>query len=90
MEESIKNPEIIMLGGFAKNALIMTRFNIYGNDFGWGKPIAIRSGCANKFDGLLTVYPGVEEGGLDVEVCSSHRVLEDMGLNLEFMGCVTI
>ncbi|WCJ31240.1 HXXXD-type acyl-transferase family protein [Euphorbia peplus] len=93
LEESIKNPEIIRLGGFVRNALIMTsspRFNVYGNDFGWGKPIAVRSGSSNKFDGMLTLYPGMEEGSLDVEVCSSFQVLEAMALDSEFMNFVTI
>ncbi|ONK78120.1 uncharacterized protein A4U43_C02F14560 [Asparagus officinalis] len=26
------------------------RFNVYGNDFGWGRRIAVRSGSANKLD----------------------------------------
>ncbi|XXG58809.1 hypothetical protein AAC387_Pa04g1015 [Persea americana] len=33
------------------------RFDMYGNDFGWGRPVAVRSGYANKFDGKMTSYP---------------------------------
>ncbi|TVU39130.1 hypothetical protein EJB05_12535, partial [Eragrostis curvula] len=35
------------------------RFDVYGNDFGWGKPVAVRSGPANKLDGKTTVYQGM-------------------------------
>jgi hypothetical protein len=34
------------------------RFDVYGNDFGRGTPVAVRSGAGNKMDGVVTVYPG--------------------------------
>ncbi|KAL6610451.1 hypothetical protein ACP70R_040420 [Stipagrostis hirtigluma subsp. patula] len=43
------------------------RFDMYGCDFGWGKPLAVRSGRANKVDGKASLYPG-RDGGIDVEV----------------------
>lgn len=43
------------------------RFDMYGCDFGWGKPVAVRSGRANKFEGKVSLYPG-RDGGIDVEV----------------------
>nr|XP_010923110.1 uncharacterized acetyltransferase At3g50280 [Elaeis guineensis] len=37
------------------------RFPMYeGNDFGWGQPLALRSGRANKFDGKISAFPGRE------------------------------
>ncbi|WZZ12085.1 hypothetical protein YC2023_105174 [Brassica napus] len=30
-------------------------------DFGWGKPLAVRSGGANKFDGKISAFPGKEK-----------------------------
>ncbi|XP_068344090.1 uncharacterized acetyltransferase At3g50280-like [Pyrus communis] len=38
------------------------RFNVYGNDFGWGRPVAVRSGAANKMNGKIAVFPGAEDG----------------------------
>jgi hypothetical protein len=37
------------------------RFDVYGNDFGRGTPVAVRSGAGNKMDGVVTVYPGLCE-----------------------------
>ncbi|KAM3195481.1 hypothetical protein ACQJBY_071548 [Aegilops geniculata] len=45
------------------------RFDMYGCDFGWGRPVAARSGRANKFDGKTSLYPGREGGGsIDAEL----------------------
>jgi hypothetical protein len=45
------------------------RFDVYGCNFGWGKPLAVRSGSANKFDGNVWLFPGREGGGrFEVEV----------------------
>ncbi|CAN6381011.1 unnamed protein product [Urochloa humidicola] len=45
------------------------RFDVYGCDFGWGKPLAVRTGRANKFDGNVWLFPGREGGGsIEVEV----------------------
>ncbi|OMO58117.1 Transferase [Corchorus olitorius] len=64
------------------------RFNMYGNDFGWGKPIAVRSGSANKCDGKITLFCGAEEGSIDIEACLSPQTLEAMGNDEEFMDFV--
>ncbi|XVF61203.1 hypothetical protein PTKIN_Ptkin08bG0111200 [Pterospermum kingtungense] len=48
------SPTIVTMGSMTNSTMDTSgspRFNMYGNDFGWGKPIAIRSGSANKFDG---------------------------------------
>eukprot|EP00253_Pinus_taeda_P012589 PITA_12589 len=45
------------------------RFPMYDNDFGWGRPVRVRSGCANKLDGKVSLYPAREGGGsVDLEV----------------------
>jgi hypothetical protein len=45
------------------------RFDIYGCDFGWGKPLAARSGRANKFDDKASLYPGWDDGcGINAEL----------------------
>ncbi|WCJ31249.1 HXXXD-type acyl-transferase family protein [Euphorbia peplus] len=65
-------------------------FDVYGNDFGWEKPKAVRSGPANKCYCKLTVYQGLERGSMDIEVCHSAMVLEAMGNDSAFMDVVTI
>ncbi|KAM3270858.1 hypothetical protein P3S67_029060 [Capsicum chacoense] len=64
------------------------RYNIYGNDFGWGKPIGVRSGVANKSDGVITLYPSVEEGSVDIEVCLLPETLKALENDQEFMEAV--
>nr|XP_004289211.2 PREDICTED: uncharacterized acetyltransferase At3g50280-like [Fragaria vesca subsp. vesca] len=64
------------------------RFNVYGNDFGWGRPLAVRSGAANKNPGKLTVFPGAEEGSVDFQVCLLPGTLESIGDDAEFMEAV--
>ncbi|GLT70677.1 hypothetical protein SLA2020_427390 [Shorea laevis] len=93
LESWTRSPRLIMEGSFTKNALVTSsspQFNIYGNDFGWGKPIAVRSGKANKSGGKITVYRGVEEGSVDIEACLSPETLEALGNDEEFMAAVTI
>ncbi|XP_039117853.1 protein ENHANCED PSEUDOMONAS SUSCEPTIBILITY 1-like isoform X1 [Dioscorea cayenensis subsp. rotundata] len=65
------------------------RFDVYGNDFGWGKPIAVRSGGANKFDGKITVYPGPEKGSIALEICLLPHVLKRLMEDSEFMKMVS-
>lgn len=87
------SPELITMGGMTSNALITSSspwFDIYGNDFGWGSPVAVRSGPGNKHDGKITVFRGVEEGSIDIEACLSRMTLEAMANDEEFMGAVTI
>ncbi|XP_021722468.1 uncharacterized acetyltransferase At3g50280-like [Chenopodium quinoa] len=67
------------------------RFNIYGNEFaGLGKPIAVRSGYANKYDGKITVYPGFEgRGSVDAEISLSSAYMRALESNKEFMAVVS-
>ncbi|XP_058744183.1 uncharacterized acetyltransferase At3g50280-like [Vicia villosa] len=65
------------------------RFDVYGNDFGWGKPVGVRSGGADKREGKVNVFAGVEEGSMEIEVCLPYEILEAMGNDLEFMDVVS-
>lgn len=60
------------------------RFNVYGNDFGWENPIAVRCGPESKFDGKFTVFPGVEEGSTDLEACLLPETLLAMAEDTDF------
>ncbi|KAI4968686.1 hypothetical protein ZWY2020_046016 [Hordeum vulgare] len=72
------NPSFKPLAGrFPPEAVVVTgspRFDVYGNDFGCGRPVAVRSGGGNKMDGYVTVYEGRHDvgggrGGMELQVC---------------------
>lgn len=65
------------------------RHDVYGCDFGWGKPVAVRSGKAQKFNGLVVIFPEAESGGIDVEVCLPPEVLQSMEYDAEFTAAVS-
>ncbi|OVA15872.1 Transferase [Macleaya cordata] len=66
------------------------RFNMYGNDFGWGRPIAVRTGMSDKYDGITTLSPGPVEGSVDIEVCLPVEKLKAIEDDVEFMEAVTV
>ncbi|CAH9135483.1 unnamed protein product [Cuscuta epithymum] len=66
------------------------RFDMYGTDFGWGKPVAVRSGMANKSDGKVTLFAGPEEGSVDIELCILPKTLMGLCNDPEFLEYVTI
>ncbi|KAI9089289.1 hypothetical protein K1719_029568 [Acacia pycnantha] len=89
----VKNPRLLTEDGMAGNALVTSsspRFDVYGNDFGWGRPVAVRSGGGNKTYGKITVFAGAENGSIDVEVCLSYETLEAMAKDIEFMDAVSV
>ncbi|CAJ1861689.1 unnamed protein product [Sphenostylis stenocarpa] len=66
------------------------RFPMYDNDFGWGRPLAVRSGGANKFDGKMSAFPGRNGGGsVDLEVVLAPDSMEQLGSDPEFMFYVS-
>eukprot|EP01018_Ginkgo_biloba_P034340 Gb_21450 [translate_table: standard] len=73
------DPNCVMMGS-------SPRFPMYDNDFGWGKPVAVRSGWANKFDGKLSAYPGIEGGGsVDLEICLLPRFMNALEIDQQFL-----
>ncbi|CAL1403975.1 unnamed protein product [Linum trigynum] len=93
MESWIGNPKFLKMGELEEGMMLLgssPRYDVYGNDFGWGKPVAVRSGAGNKFDGKVTVYPGVEAGSMDVEICLLPETAERLGRDLEFMAAVGV
>ncbi|KAJ8772849.1 hypothetical protein K2173_028026 [Erythroxylum novogranatense] len=66
------------------------RFNKYGNEFGMGKALALRSGYAHKFSGKVSAYPGREGGGsIDLEVCLPPDTMTALEADEEFMSAVS-
>ncbi|KAI3881171.1 hypothetical protein MKX03_002345 [Papaver bracteatum] len=60
-------------------------FNMYGNDFGWGRQIAVKTGINGKYHGTTTVSPGPVEGSIDIEICLPIEVFKAMENDAEFM-----
>ncbi|CAL4960391.1 unnamed protein product [Urochloa decumbens] len=67
------------------------RFPMYeGNDFGWGRALAVRSGRANKFDGKMSAFPGrAGDGSVDIEVCLPPETMAALLRDAEFMQYVS-
>ncbi|XP_047979598.1 uncharacterized acetyltransferase At3g50280 [Salvia hispanica] len=88
-----RNPRLFPLGNFDGAMITMgssPRFPMYDNDFGWGRPLAVRSGRANKFDGKISAFPGAEEdGSVDLEVVLSPETMAAVENDLEIMQYVS-
>ncbi|XP_076924614.1 uncharacterized protein LOC143587111 [Bidens hawaiensis] len=88
-----RDPRCFPLGNFDGTMLTMgssPRFPMFDNDFGWGKPVAVRSGRANKFDGKISAFPGRADGGsVDLEVVLCPETMVELELDPEFMQYVS-
>ncbi|KAI3994534.1 hypothetical protein MKX01_028760 [Papaver californicum] len=89
-----KNPKISLLGPeYDQCTMLMggsPRFDAYGCDFGWGKPMAVRSGWTFKFNGNVWAYPGRDsKGSVDLEICLSPTDMSILECDEEFMNAVT-
>ncbi|XVF24047.1 hypothetical protein REPUB_Repub13aG0093000 [Reevesia pubescens] len=88
-----EDPKCFPLGNFDGASMTMgssPRFPMYDNDFGWGRPLAVRSGGANKFDGKISAFPGREgNGSVDLEVVLVPETMAGIESDLEFMQYVT-
>ncbi|XP_009625193.1 uncharacterized acetyltransferase At3g50280-like isoform X1 [Nicotiana tomentosiformis] len=93
-KEWVEKPVLFTKGSlFVANRLTISsspKFSVYSTDFGWGKAVAVRSGMANKGDGKVTLFPGAEEGSVDIEVCLLPETLLAMENDEEFMKAVTV
>ncbi|CAO2210365.1 unnamed protein product [Urochloa humidicola] len=95
LERWVRAPDFTYMGNLssAGTALVTgssPRFDVFGNDFGWGKPVAVRSGAGNKADGKATVFEGPEGGGsMSLEVCIAPDALARLVADEEFMGAVS-
>ncbi|CAM0913733.1 unnamed protein product [Alopecurus aequalis] len=96
LDRCIRVPDFEYIGWLSSGgAALMTgsspRFDVFGNDFGWGKPLAVRSGPGDKMDGKATVFEGPEQGGsMSLEVCIAPDVMNRLAADLEFMETVSI
>ncbi|KAJ6871313.1 hypothetical protein NC652_036857 [Populus alba x Populus x berolinensis] len=88
-----KEPRLFPLGNLDGASITMgssPRFPMYDNDFGWGRPLAVRSGRANKFDGKISAFPGRDgNGSVDLEVVLSPDTMTGLESDDEFMQYVS-
>ncbi|KAK9690969.1 hypothetical protein RND81_09G167300 [Saponaria officinalis] len=67
-----------------------TRFNMYGLEFGLGKPIAGRMGPGNRKDGKINLSQGREGGGsVDLEITLTEDVMTNFEADHDFMAFVS-
>ncbi|RAL41669.1 hypothetical protein DM860_008851 [Cuscuta australis] len=87
-----KSPNFVGEEGLPANVLAISsspRFDVYGTDFGWGRPVAVRSGGGNKHDGKTTLFAGREEGSVEIELCLHPNTLIRLRNDPEFLEYVT-
>ncbi|XP_057429008.1 uncharacterized acetyltransferase At3g50280-like [Lotus japonicus] len=94
VKQWLESPVVYQLGlHFEPYSVTMSsspRFNMYGNEFGMGKAVAVLSGYANKFDGNVTGYEGCEGGGsIDLALTISPGAMRALELDEEFMQAVS-
>ncbi|XP_004291090.1 PREDICTED: uncharacterized acetyltransferase At3g50280-like [Fragaria vesca subsp. vesca] len=90
----LKSPAVYQLSRtFDPHSIMMgsgPRFDMYGNEFGMGKAVALRSGYANKFIGKVTSYSGREAGSIDLEVCLPPAAMRALESDVEFMEAASV
>ncbi|KAM0860359.1 hypothetical protein ACQ4PT_046600 [Festuca glaucescens] len=96
LDRWIREPDFQYMGNLSSGgAALMTgsspRFDVFGNDFGWGKPVAVRSGPGDKVDGKATVFEGPQQGGsMSLEVCIAPDALARLVADEEFMETISM
>nr|GFA26664.1 uncharacterized acetyltransferase At3g50280-like [Tanacetum cinerariifolium] len=86
-----KSPSIVKLSGIFEQSNTVTigsspRFDMYACEFGLGKAIATRSGCANKADGKITLFPDRDgAGSMGVEICLLPQYMMDLECDQDFI-----
>ncbi|TQD78441.1 hypothetical protein C1H46_036007 [Malus baccata] len=79
----VREPELMTVDNLTGKALVTSsspRFDVYGNEFGWGRPVGVRTGAGNKSHGKISVFAGDEEGSIDVEACLLAETLGPSGM----------
>ncbi|KAJ8530005.1 hypothetical protein K7X08_036840 [Anisodus acutangulus] len=91
-ESWMNDPAVPNLVNYPSNYFMLhnsPRFNFYKYDFGWGKPIAHRSGMGNILEGKITVSPGLEEGSIILEIYFSSETIQALEEDIIFGEFVT-
>nr|XP_018914067.1 PREDICTED: uncharacterized acetyltransferase At3g50280-like [Bemisia tabaci]XP_018914095.1 PREDICTED: uncharacterized acetyltransferase At3g50280-like [Bemisia tabaci] len=93
-EKWIRAPSIIDITKlFSPNSMVVGGspwFDMYGNEFGMGKALAILMGTALKLDGCVETLPGLEgRGSVEFGVCLGASAMEALEADEEFMAFVS-
>ncbi|KAG2576240.1 hypothetical protein PVAP13_6NG014958 [Panicum virgatum] len=92
----VQQPELMFITDLTSAATALATgslpwSDVFGNDFGWGKPVTMRSGAGNKTDGKAAVFEGPERGGgMSLELCLAPDALERLLTDEEFMDAVSL
>ncbi|KAL4362607.1 hypothetical protein GQ457_04G014730 [Hibiscus cannabinus] len=89
----VNNPLLYQAGKMMENALLIAhspRFDKYGSDFGWGRPVAMTFGAEFKRHGLLIVATGVEEGDIEIRLCLSPEEFQALENDEAFIDALKI
>ncbi|PRQ27732.1 putative shikimate O-hydroxycinnamoyltransferase [Rosa chinensis] len=89
----LKSPTVFTMRYFDPFSVMMgssPRFDMYKNEFGMGKAVALRSGYANKFSGKVSSFQGREAGSIDLEVCLLPEVMRALESDDEFMEAASV
>ncbi|CAK7355074.1 unnamed protein product [Dovyalis caffra] len=81
LESFLDNPNPFTISNFVRNNCLIAssspRFNVFGIEFGFGRPVAVRS-ARTKSDGKITLFPGKEEGSIDIGLSVFPETLKAM------------
>ncbi|KAL8465101.1 hypothetical protein ACS0TY_034557 [Phlomoides rotata] len=89
-EDWMKNPVLLAEEDCPFFVTSSPRHNVYGTDFGWGKPIGVRSGKGITFDGNMTTFPLAGGGGIEVHAYLTPETLRAMEDDAEFMEAFSV
>uniref|UniRef100_A0A1J3K7L4 Putative acetyltransferase n=2 Tax=Noccaea caerulescens TaxID=107243 RepID=A0A1J3K7L4_NOCCA len=93
MLRSLTNEDYRTAGKMAGNSIVLSGspwFEVYDNNFGWGRPIAARPGPGNSISGKLVLYRGIEDGSIDIHATLFSDILLSLLVDVEFMEYVTV
>ncbi|KAI3885887.1 hypothetical protein MKW92_018357 [Papaver armeniacum] len=65
------------------------KFNVYENDFGWGRPLAMRCGSTYKYEGKLSIDPGPVQGYICVDAFLPIEVFRALDDDPVFIKAIT-
>ncbi|CAH8387316.1 unnamed protein product [Eruca vesicaria subsp. sativa] len=91
-ENWVKNPKIPNRV-VVNDSLTVTgspRFDVFENDFGWGKPIVVRGGPGITGHGKIITYPGTEKGSTEIHTSLWSHVLDKLLVDEEFLQHVDL
>ncbi|XP_020526633.1 uncharacterized acetyltransferase At3g50280 [Amborella trichopoda] len=93
LEANAKAPTLYDSMGFTTSPGVVMgnspRFDVYGNDFGWGLPLGVHVGYDSRFDGNFFAFPAREgRGSTELHFYMNQNVMAALERYKEFMEAV--